>query len=116
MTGAELVALLEQHRFASSEEAQLQDGIAAALIAAGVPHTRELRLGTRDRIDFLVGTVGLEVKIDGSLPALARQLQRYAEAPIVSELVVFTTRARLAQLPATLLGKPVRVALQLGVG
>ena len=65
---------------------------------------------TRDnRIDLLVGSVGVEVKVAGSLEALTRQIQRYAHAPEISELVVVTDRAALRAVPSTVAGVPVEL-------
>jgi len=71
---------------------------------------REVRVGSADRIDFLLpGGLGVEVKINGSLSGLTRQVHRYAQREEISALIVVTTRHRLAQLPDTMHGKPVRV-------
>jgi hypothetical protein len=107
VTATEIVMLLEAHRFRAPSEADLQLGIATVLEGAGVPFTREVRLSAGDRIDFLVGDVGIECKIDGSLAALIRQLDRYALRDRVGALVVATTRLKLTRVPRELHGKPV---------
>lgn len=110
-----LATLIESAIPASYEsEERCQAAIAAALQAAGVAFEREVRLSDRDRIDFMVGSVGVEVKLDGSLSALTRQLHRYAQSDRVESLLVVTTRARLARVPQSLNGKRVVVALRLG--
>lgn len=63
----------------------------------------------RDRIDLLVGSVGAEVRVAGSVEALTRQIQRYAHAPEISELVVVTDRAALRAVPSTVAGVPVEL-------
>jgi hypothetical protein len=109
MTAAEIVALLEAHRFRAPSEADLQRGIGQVLDRAGVWFAREVRLNARDRIDFMIGDVGIECKVDGSLPDLIRQIDRYALHERIGALVVVTSRLRLARLPRELHGKPVHV-------
>lgn len=111
-----IIQAITSHRFAISNEAMLQDAIAIVLEHdAGIRFEREVILSARDRIDFLLdGGIGLEVKVDGSLAALTRQLHRYAQHGRINGLIVVTNRARLRAVPSTLNGKPVRVASLLG--
>lgn len=110
---SDLASLLEGYRFSCAGEAELQTAVADVLTKNGVPFEREARIGKGERIDFLVGGVGLEIKVEGSVTAIARQLQRYAMAPDVSELLLATTRVAhtvtLGNL-GRLMGKPVHVA------
>lgn len=101
--------VLRGHRYLYRNEAELSDALADALVAAGLPARREARLGDRDRIDLLVGNVGVEVKVAGSLEALTRQIQRYAHAPEITELVVVTDRAALRAVPHAIAGVPVEL-------
>lgn len=114
MRAEELVKLLESYRYDESAESALQAGVAAVLERAGAPFEREVRLTRSDRIDFMVGGLGVECKMDGSLSALTRQLHRYAQLPAIDGLVVVTTRARLARVPHTLNGKPIAVVVTAG--
>jgi hypothetical protein len=109
MTVAGYIAqALRAATFTFTSEAELQDGIALALQSAQIVFTREVRLTPRNRIDFFVaGGTGIEVKVDGSLSALVRQLHRYAELENVRELVVVTSLIRLSRLPPDLCGKPI---------
>jgi hypothetical protein len=106
----------------SSNELEVQDRIEDALKACRVCFEREVRLNESDRLDFLVygelntnghghagPGVAIEVKLDGSLAALTRQLHRYAQHERVLELVAVTNRARLTHVPRTLNGKRVEV-------
>lgn len=105
-----IIDLLDQHRFRFGTEAELQDGIEHVLQSAEIPHEREVRLSSGERIDFMLdGRIGLEVKVDGGISALTRQLHRYAQVEAVEELLVVTSRARHANLPTVLSGTPVRV-------
>jgi len=114
MSPADLVLLLGSYRFDTSTERVLQDGIAQALHNSGVPFVREVRLSQRDRIDFMVGRIGVEVKIGGSFSALARQLYRYAESAKLDALVLVSSRVRLGHLPEMILGKSVVTCCLLG--
>jgi hypothetical protein len=97
--------VLEHARLTWRTERELQAEIADALTRAGIAVEREVELGDdAGRIDFMSGTVGVEVKIKGATPAVARQLQRYAHSPRVAHLLLVTTR------PHHLTGMPARLA------
>jgi hypothetical protein len=64
---------------------------------------REYRLTERDRLDFAVlldtktpNILAIEVKVDGSRVATARQILRYAEDERVGGIILATTSARIA--------------------
>jgi hypothetical protein len=105
----EIRAVLAGYRFRFASERELQDGVARVLEGAGFAHRREAPLGDAGTIDFLVGDVGVEIKIKGALAQVTRQLHRYAEEPSVRELLLVTGSARLDRLPASLCGKPLGV-------
>lgn len=110
MTTAEVAQALGRVAYRFSNEAELQEGLAIALSQAGIVHQREVVLTKRDRIDFLLtGGLGIEVKIDGSISALTRQLFRYAELPQITALVVVVGKNTLGNLPPAINGKPVHV-------
>jgi hypothetical protein len=111
---SELAKQLEGFRYETCSEARLQLGIWHALGFLNHPAEREVQVSC-GRLDFLTEDgVAIEVKLHGTTNDLLRQLQRYAQLDEVKELLVVTTRHRLAQLPMTLSGKPVSVALLLG--
>ncbi|MGZ3416739.1 MAG: hypothetical protein ACXWUG_14755 [Polyangiales bacterium] len=99
--------VLRSHRYRFTTERELQAGIALVLQNQGVAFTREAVLD-EGTIDFLVGSIGVEVKIKGSLPDVTRQVHRYLQSPRVESLLLVTTRAGLARLPAIISGKTVR--------
>lgn len=92
----QLVDILGAYRFNFVGERQLQDGIEAVLQQESIAARREVRLSGRDRIDFLTGGVGIEVKTAGSSANLLRQLARYAEHDEIRSLIVVTNRSHLA--------------------
>jgi hypothetical protein len=101
-------AALSGYSFRFGTELELQDGIARALTDRGVSFRREVVLSKRDRIDFMLDDgIGVEVKIDGSVSALTRQVFRYAELPDIRGLLVVVSAIRLANLPSQIGTKPV---------
>ncbi len=107
---SEIVHAIQSHRYNMSSEDDLQRGIAMALTNYEIPHEREVRLGIRDRIDFKIGGIGLEVKIGGSTSDVTRQLGRYAASPRIDALILVTTRMRISvQMPTKIGGKVLTV-------
>ena len=93
---------------AQPEEYDIHAAVAEALAAAGLAYEHEYRLGPRNRIDFLVGRIGIEVK--KGRPASSRlvgQLRRYLESDALDGMIVVTQR--VTALPATINGKPVKL-------
>lgn len=101
--------VLQATRFRYPAEDQLQQGVAAALAAAGLPAEREVRLPGAGRIDVMSEQIGVEVKVAGQRTAVERQLRRYATSGMVDGLVLVTNRARHRAMPAELDGVPLRV-------
>lgn len=116
MTTPDHVArILSSRVLPRSPEVRLQDAIAAALADHVVRFVREVRLSPEDIIDFLVEDgLGVEVKIDGSVSDVTRQLHRYAQSDRVTDLLLVTTRSRHRAMPAAFAGKPIRVLNLIG--
>jgi hypothetical protein len=100
-------------RFRYTSELELQDGIAELFTARGIAFERERQLGP-DRVDFFIAGIAIEVKIEGSLSDVTRQLHRYSEHPDVTGVVLVTTRARHNAMPNLMTAKPVDVIHLLG--
>ena len=102
-----VMAALQSMRIgAAMEEFALHEQAARAFEAAGLPAVHEARIGPRCRIDFLVGSVGVEIKKNRPRSAaLIAQLTRYAACPQVEELLVLAPRG--VSLPKTIAGKRV---------
>lgn len=93
---------------AQPEEFEIHAEIARALDAAGIEYIHECRLLPGRRIDFLCGSIGIEVK--KSRPAAARlreQLRRYLEETELTGVIVVLQRP--CALPKTICEKPVYV-------
>lgn len=85
---ASIARVLSRSRFSLSTESALQRDMAEALAAAGFAFAREVRLSDRDRIDFLIGTIGVEAKIKGSRSAIYRQCERYCARACIRGLIL----------------------------
>jgi transaldolase len=107
----DVVALLKKFQFHYSNEIELQEGIAKVLTDAKIAFDREKSLGKAGRIDFLVGTIGIEVKIKGSPSAVGRQVINYLEKEELSCLILVTGRILSASFlrKKELLGKRVEI-------
>lgn len=93
---------------AAPGEYDLHRMIGKALQASGIEYRHEVSLGPRCRIDFLAGTVGIEVKKGAVSPRqLKAQAARYLRAPVLSALLLVVAGG--AALPGEIQGKPVVV-------
>lgn len=110
----EVAALLAGYRFVYANELELHAGIEQALLTAGHQPAREVCLTATDRIDFLLGRLGVEVKIAQAPGDVARQLRRYAATGLLDELLLVTTRVRHRAVPALVPGFPVTVHTLIG--
>lgn len=98
---------LKKYRFPLQDELKLQSKLAEAFKVNGLIFEREFRLSPKDIIDFYCDGIGLEVKVKKKATAMQiyRQLERYAENPLITSLVLITSRAM--GLPEQIKGKPV---------
>jgi hypothetical protein len=103
-----LLPILSGQQYRPATEADLRDSLAVVLTEAGVRFDREYPMGETGRPDFFVDGVVIEVKARGGRSDLVRQVMRYAEHPMVTGILVVTTRAQ-HQLPDTMRGKPARL-------
>lgn len=104
---AQLAQLIYRTVYRFSGERALQDGIEILLKNRGIEYLREFSLSPRDRIDFMVGKIGIEIKVDSSASQVQRQLWRYAEDDRVSSLILVTTKMAHKQIAYEILEKPV---------
>ena len=88
-----VIAAILGFRIPSDTEAAMQKTIQQVLDRSGIPHTREVILSEKDRIDFMVGTIGIECKIAGSFSLVAAQVSRYLQNSAVNSLILVTSRA-----------------------
>ncbi|WP_374713130.1 hypothetical protein [Symbiobacterium terraclitae] len=103
-----LAALRRIRIHPAAAEADLYAAISAQLLAAGIPFEREVRLGPRNRIDYLIpGGVGIEVKKGKpNSRTLAEQADRYCRFDQIQALILVVERSVFTH-PDRLHGKPV---------
>lgn len=109
--------VVRETRFTYENETQLQAALQTEFLRRGLPAQREVALSNdAGRIDFLIESIGVEVKIGGQRISVIRQLQRYLSAAEVGAIVLVTTKAAHLNIPAVLANKPVLIASMLGAG
>ena len=104
----EIKNIIERHRLPLTDEKVTQAAIANALELAGVTFEREVRLSEADIVDFMVGSIAVEVKIKGAKAGIYRQMERYAQHERVTAILLVSSRSM--HLPALINGKPTLVA------
>jgi hypothetical protein len=105
----QLARFINSTVFRFSDERNLQDRIEDLLNSKGVEYVREVVLSPKNRIDFMSGTIGIEVKVDSSATTVQRQLWRYAEDERIQSLILVTTLTKHRSIARELLGKPIIV-------
>lgn len=103
----EICQLLAGYRYSLHSEKTLQDGMEAVLLARAVPFKREARLDAKNRPDFMIGSLAVEVKTKGSFADFLRQANRYLELDQVTGLIAIGTPKWLPFVPPELAGKPI---------
>jgi len=89
-------------------EYDLHGLIGRTLEEAGLCPRHEVSIAPRCRIDFMVGRVGVEIKMGKpARRALAAQVARYARSPELDALIVVVERS--ANLPGEYMGKRIAV-------
>lgn len=113
-----LKILFERTRFnTGASEQMVHNQVATTLLKSGYIFFREVRLGDKDRLDFLVHTISrkicIEVKLRGQPREILRQLERYAKRDQIDAIILLSA-VRMG-LPPEINGKPVLLA-SIGMG
>ena len=93
---------------AQPEEYEIHAEIARVLGEAGIIFSHEYKLMPGRRIDFICGSIGIEVKKSRPVSAkLREQLRRYLDGTELTAMIVVLQKP--CRLPETICGKPVYV-------
>ena len=111
MTSQDLCKLLSSVRFRFKDELELHHGMELLFEQHKVKYEPEAVLTPQDRIDFLVGSIGIEAKVDYSLNQLIRQLHRYTKSAKITEIIVLSTKSAHRNAPHLINGKPIYVVI-----
>lgn len=82
---------LARYGYRYSNEDALQQRLAQVLEQHGFAYTREYALDARNRFDFWLDGIVLEVKVDGSLSSALHQVDRYINLPDVKGVILAGT-------------------------
>lgn len=95
------------YRYNFQDEVTLQDGMAIALERHNIAFEREVRLDAKNRPDFMIGKVAVEVKIKGTFAEFLRQADRYLSLDQITALIVVGTPKWMPAVPTEMRGKPI---------
>lgn len=101
-------ALLSVRVPAEPEEYDIHALVASTLQSRGISFQHECPLAPRCRIDFLVGSVGIEIKKGRpGNRTLQNQLERYLKSDLLDGILVVVQKN--VDLPSRICGKPVLI-------
>lgn len=103
----EIKTILGSYRFPLSNEKILQREIAEVLTKNNIVFQKEASLQGSGIIDFLIGDIGIEIKIKGNALSIYKQLERYCEREEIKEIILVTNRTM--GLPNKINGKPAHI-------
>jgi hypothetical protein len=90
--------LLGGYLYRYSSEVKLHEAMAEVLDQAGISFEREHILDAKNRADFWLDGLVIEVKVDGTLAEALRQVDRYIHLPQVTGVLLASTQ-RWAEAP-----------------
>ena len=90
--------------FSIHNEKLVQKEMSDVFTEYNLDHEREVMLKPYGTIDFMMGDIGVEVKVKGSVEAIFKQCKRYCEHDRVKSLILVT--ARCMGFPEEINGKP----------
>ena len=101
MTKQLIITALSQPFSNMTDEKVLQNEIAERFMAHQIPFQREVSV-EGGVIDFIVGNIGIEVKIKGGKRAIYRQCEAYTQDDEIKEFILLTSKT--CQIPEQING------------
>jgi hypothetical protein len=100
----QVVNLIRSAAIDLSNEKRAQADVEQVFTQAGIDFQREVHLTPADIVDFMVGGIAVEVKLQGARKKeVYRQLRRYAQHPSVTAVILASNLSM--GLPAQIEGK-----------
>lgn len=87
-----LIDAISKQPLTLSTEAALQAQLEKIFKEKEIPYQREFVLDTKNRIDFLCGDVGIEIKVYQPIKSIFKQCERYAKFDQIGSLILVTGR------------------------
>ncbi|WP_347990044.1 hypothetical protein [Methylomonas sp. AM2-LC] len=98
----QIETILLNYKFRFSCENELQTGIENVLQISNIEYVREKSISKRDRPDFIIDGIAVEIKIKGSLSTAIRQVARYASHDDIRAVLVIGTPFWILRIPKRL--------------
>lgn len=89
----QIEGLLAAYAYRYANEVQLHDRLSQVLGEGGITYERERVLDPKNRADFWIDGLVIEVKVDGTLTEALQQVGRYIELPEVVGVLLASTKA-----------------------
>jgi len=104
---------IRSYRINGNKESDYHAGMKRILDVANIRYVHEYILSDKDRIDFYLPDfqIGIEIKIDGSVEQVNRQMRKYADSDDIRTLFLYTTRNRHINVAPELGGKPIYICI-----
>lgn len=99
----DIIKLLSNKRFILNDEKELQKSIEDIFKTNSVQYEREYMLDKKNKPDFFINGIAIEVKIKGSAKSIYKQCERYCAFEQVKFLILVTGRSM--GFPADINGK-----------
>lgn len=92
MTATQIIKVLQSYTLAVSHEVYLQQNLAEIFTTNNIEFKKEYWLDKKNKIDFFVNGVGIEIKTLGTQNArkIFDQCRRYAQFDEITELILIT--------------------------
>lgn len=92
----EIKKILKSYSFSFKDEYDLQDALEEIFITHNIEYEREKTLSKDSQIDFLLGNLGLEVKVKGSVDSVWKQTKKYLQ--YLDKILIVTSQSKHLQI------------------